>query len=151
MYLLISLLTSFTAFLVFARMTGKRGLTLHRCGQHAIAIVFLFTGLSHFFLTEGMMMMLPQELAYKELFIYSTGFMEIAVAIALLRSGSKRLTGLMIIFFLILVFPANVYAAVHHVDVTEADFNGPGVSYLWFRGGLQILLIVWTWYFVVKK
>jgi hypothetical protein len=42
---------------------------------------------------------------------------------------------------------ANINAAIHKVDYEKATYEGPGISYLWFRIPLQLLFIAWVAYF----
>jgi uncharacterized membrane protein len=70
--------------------------------------------------------------------VYLTGVVEILVAISLL------------ICLFILLLPANIYAAIKNVDYQTATYNGPGLSYLWFRVPLQILFIVWAYLSAVE-
>jgi uncharacterized membrane protein len=69
----------------------------------------------------------------------------------LLRAGETRVTiAWLLILFFILLLPANIYAALKHVDCQKGTFEGSGVQYLWFRVPLQVLLIVWTYFFIIS-
>jgi uncharacterized membrane protein len=60
------------------------------------------------------------------------------------------LTGWLLILFFILILPANIYAAVRHIDYQKATTEGNGLHYLWFRVPLQLLFIAWAYFFAVK-
>ena len=119
-------------------------------GRVAMAVMLLFTAVGHFMYTEGMALMIPPFLPFKTALVYLTGFLEILFAIGLLLPATSRVTGWLLIFFFILLLPANIHAALHRVDYQQATFNGKGVSYLWFRIPLQVLFIVWTYLSAVK-
>jgi uncharacterized membrane protein len=65
----------------------------------------------------------------------------------LLAPPSSRLLGVTTIGFLIAIFPANVYAALQRIP-----FGGhsAGPIYLLVRAPVQLLLILWTYWFVVR-
>jgi uncharacterized membrane protein len=111
----------------------------------AMSAMLIFTAIGHFAYTKGMALMLPNFIPQKELVVYITGMIEVIAAIGLLIPGLRVLTGWLLILFFILILPANVYAAIKHVDYQKADFNGNGLNYLWFRIPLQIIFILWTY------
>jgi uncharacterized membrane protein len=57
-------------------------------------------------------------------------------------------TGICVIAFLIVVLPANIYAAIHRVDVGGHSL---GPMYLLVRVPLQLILIGWTYWFAVRR
>ncbi|MGH8067363.1 MAG: DoxX family protein [Candidatus Entotheonellia bacterium] len=117
-------------------------------GRISLALVFLFTGLGHFIQPEAMAQMLPPWVPVRVAIIYSTGVLELAAAVGLLVPGLWRLTGVCLIVFLILALPANVYAAINHV---EMGGHGIGPAYLLVRVPLQLILIGWTYWFAVRQ
>jgi uncharacterized membrane protein len=116
----------------------------------AMAAMLLFTAIGHFAFTKGMALMLPDFIPQKELLVYLTGIIEVVAAIGLLIPGLKILTGWLLIAFFLLILPANIYAAIKHVDYQNANFNGQGLDYLWFRIPLQIIFILWIYFFCCK-
>lgn len=120
-------------------------------GRIAMSAMLLFTAIGHFAFNKGMAMMLPEFLPYKTGIVYITGFLEVVMAVGLLLPQYRTVTGWTLILFLLLVLPANLYAAVYQVDYQNATFDGPGLHYLWFRIPLQLLLIVWAYAFAVKQ
>ncbi len=119
-------------------------------GRIAMSAMLMFTAIGHFLFTEGMAMMLPDFVPFKTETVYATGVIEIAAAIGLLIPGLRALTASMLILFFILILPANISAAVNHVDYQKGTYDGSGVMYLWFRIPLQILFIIWTYLFAYK-
>ncbi|WP_332914559.1 hypothetical protein [Algoriphagus boritolerans] len=116
----------------------------------ALSAMLLFTALGHFVFTKGMTLMLPDFIPYKTAVVYATGVIEIAAAIGLFVPSMRLLVGWLLIIFFVLILPANIYAAIHKVDIQNATFGGNGVAYLWFRIPMQILLIFWVYYSAVK-
>ena len=116
-------------------------------GQFGLALVFAFTALGHFVKTDAMTEMLPPSIQGRRALILASGILELLVAMLLLALPKSRFLGLSIIGFLIAVFPANVSAAVRRIP-----FGGhsAGPTYLLIRAPVQLLLIVWTYWFVVR-
>ena len=94
--------------------------------------------------------MLPGFIPYKAGMVYLTGIIEIAAAAGLLTPGLRIITAWLLIAFFILILPANIYAAVKHIDYQKGTPDGKGPIYLWFRVPLQILFIVWTYLSAIK-
>ncbi|ESA33833.1 membrane protein [Leptolyngbya sp. Heron Island J] len=117
-------------------------------GCIAFAALFLFTGVSHFSLADGMVKMLPEWVPSRYAIIYITGLMEIVLGLGVLRPSSRRISGLVTLAFLICVFPSNIYAALNSVDF-GGNVNGP--RYLFFRIPLQIFLLLWVWFMAIRR
>jgi uncharacterized membrane protein len=60
----------------------------------------------------------------------------------------SRLTGICLVIFLILVLPANFYAAMQRVGIGG---HSAGPTYLLLRVPLQLILIGWTYWFAVRQ
>lgn len=82
--------------------------------------------------------------------IYMTGLLEVMAAFGLFIPALSRLTGMLLIVFFILILPTNIYASMRHLNYETAIFDGKGPGYLWFRIPFQLLLIGWTYYFVLR-
>lgn len=119
-----------------------------RIGMTAMLIV---TGIAHFVFTKGMTMMLPSFIPQKEMIIYATGVLEFAGAAGILLPGFRIRTGWLLIVFFILLLPANIYAAINHINLETAGYDGAGPAYLWFRIPLQIFFIAWVYYSTISK
>ena len=120
-------------------------------GCVAMSVMLLFTGVSHFLYPEGMALMLPGFIPFKKEVIYLTGVIEIAAAVGILIPRYRKLTAWLLIVFFLAILPANIHAAINHVNLRTATFDGNGVNYLWFRVPLQIFFIAWVYYFGIKK
>jgi uncharacterized membrane protein len=116
-------------------------------GRIGICAVFLFAASGHFFKTEQMMEMLPSFVPARRALIYTSGVVEVLFAIAVLAIPNPFYVGLCIIGYLIVIFPSNIYAAIHRIS-----FGGHSIGprYLFARLPLQLLLIYWTYWFAVR-
>lgn len=120
-------------------------------GRIAMSAMLLFTAVGHFAFTEGMAMMLPPFVPYKLEVVYFTGLVEIAAAFGLLIPRFRWVTAWLLIVFFILVLPANIYAAIEHVDYQHATLDGNGPAYLWFRVPLQVFFIIWVYLSAIRR
>ncbi len=114
-------------------------------GRIAMSVMLVFTAVAHFAFTKGMAMMIPDFIPYKTEMVYLTGIIEIVAAIGLFVPNFRVITAWLLIAFFIFILPANIYAAIKHIDYQKGTFDGNGLTYLWFRIPLQILFIVWTY------
>ncbi len=119
-------------------------------GRIALSAMLVFSAMGHFAFTNGMSLMLPDFIPFKTEVVYLTGVVEFIFAIGLLFPDYKILTAYLLIIFLILVLPANIYASIKQVDYQKATFDGNGLTYLWFRIPLQFLFIIWTYLSAIK-
>lgn len=120
---------------------------LRTAGNIGMAAMLLFTSLGHFLFTDGMSRMLPSYVPLKRGLVWLTGGLEIIAAAGLLFPATRWATAMCLIAFFLLTLPANIYAALHHVDYQHPDKRGPGPRYLWFRVPLQLFFIGWVYYF----
>lgn len=112
--------------------------------------MLFFTAIGHFAFTKGMAMMVPPMVPMKTEIIYMTGVLEILLGIGLLIPNVRVYTGWALIAFFLLLLPANIYAALKHIDYQKGTSDGSGLTYLWFRIPLQILFIIWTYLSAIK-
>ena len=112
-----------------------------------LAAVFALTAIGHFVKTDEMMAMLPSMMPARRPAVIMSGFLELMFAVGILLPALVRPTGLAICVFLVLVTPANVYSALRKID-----FGGhrAGPRYLLVRIPLQLLLLIWTYWFAVR-
>ncbi len=141
---LIVLLSSFVIAIFVVKLIYKK-YDFALSARIAMAIMLCFTAMGHFVYTKGMSMMIPEFIPFKISFVHLTGIFEILLAFGLLIPRLKVISGWILIIFLLLMLPANIYAAIHQVNYQKGTFDGNGLSYLWFRIPLQILFIVWTY------
>jgi uncharacterized membrane protein len=116
-------------------------------GRISLTVLFIFTGLSHFFMPEEMAQLIPAFVPMRTEIIYVTGVLEILGAIGLLVPGLERLAAIALILFLIGVLPANIYSAFTYVDFGSHEL---GPIYLLARVPFQLFLVGWAYYFGLK-
>lgn len=114
-------------------------------GRIAMSSMLLFTGTAHFIVPQGMIAMLPTELPFRMEAIYLTGVIEIVGAVGLMSGKYAKTAGIMLIVFLILVLPANIFAAIYHINPITGAADGHGLTYLFFRIPLQLFFITWIY------
>ena len=117
-------------------------------GRYAIAAVFAFTGFGHFVRSREMTALLPASIPGRHGLILVSGMLELAFSVLVVMPRYSYVAGVSICFFLVLVTPLNVLAAIRKVDFGG---HGAGVGYLWIRLPLQVLLIVWTFWFTIRS
>jgi uncharacterized membrane protein len=129
-------------------LLGIRRLSSWReAGLIAVVITFLFTGATHFTgMKQDYAAMLPGPLSGNSGIIYLTGALQIAGAIGLLISRTRRLAGICLVLLLLAMFPGNVYAAVN-----EVPFRGEPPTPLWLRTPIQLFFIGMVWWTSVWK
>ena len=107
-----------------------------------LAIMLLFTASAHFTtMKEDLLRMVPSWVPWPRAAIYFTGVCEILGAIGLVTPGMGRAAGMALVLFFILVFPANVKAAL-----SGATLRGKPATALWLRAPMQVFFIVLTWW-----
>jgi uncharacterized membrane protein len=142
------LIGSYTLLTIVARVGGMRQLNAQIRGRVSLALLFFITGLGHFVKTDEMVQMLPPWVPMRMPLIYVTGVLEWAGALGLLLPRVSRVAGMCLLAFLVVVFPANIYAAVNRVAMGGHE---SGSMYLLVRGPFQALLVWWAYWFAVRK
>ena len=126
---------------------GVRGLASGRdSGRVALAVMFLFTGASHFSsMKYDLLAMIPNPLPRGLWVIYATGALEIAGAIGLLIPRLRRLAAVCLALLLVALFPANVYAALQDIPL-----RGKPPTPLWLRAPMQLFWIGMLWWTTIR-
>lgn len=119
-------------------------------GRISLSAMLVFSAVGHFAFNKGMSLMIPDFVPFRSELVYLTGVIEILFAFGIFFPAYRVMTGWLLIVFLLLVLPCNIYAAVKHVDYQNATLDGSGISYLWFRVPLQVLFLVWTYFSVIR-
>lgn len=119
----------------------------HKAAILGLALLFTFTAAGHFIKTAEMTEMLPSWVPARVLLVYLTGILEFLIAAGLLIRRTRRVAGLVAIAALILFFPANIYAAIHHIPMGGHAW---GPSYLFVRTPVQLVIILWAYWFAVR-
>jgi uncharacterized membrane protein len=133
------------AFWIFTDITRYN---LVFCGNLAMFAMLCFTALGHFLFPKGMAMMIPHFIPFRIAIVYITGLAEIVLGFLLLFPAYRFNAGACLLLFFLLILPANIYAAIHRIDLQKGTATGPGPSYLWFRIPLQLFFMAWVVFFV---
>jgi len=118
-------------------------------GNVAMMLMLWFASLGHFMFTKGMVMMMPAFIPFKGTLVYLTGVMEIILGPLLIVNATRHIAGIILLVMFVVMLSANINAAMKHVDLEKATYDGSGTGYLWFRIPLQILFIAWILYFSI--
>ncbi|MFW6300018.1 MAG: DoxX family protein [Oceanicaulis sp.] len=117
-------------------------------GRYGLAAAFAFFAVAHFTVTDTMAAMFPPWVRAPERLVQVTGVIEGLIAPGLVVPKTRRRAGIAAIAVFLCFFPANVYAALTRADVIG---HARGPVYLSVRTPFQALLIVWAWWFVVRR
>ena len=143
------LIAVFIIGLLLKSLMSKNKISYKQLGRIAMSCMLLFTGTAHFFFTEGMSEMLPNLFPFRNEIVVLSGVFEIVAAIGLLSKKWFRLSGTLLVLFFILVFPANIFAALNGIDPLTGAADGPGAEYLFIRIPIQIFYILWVYFFTL--
>ena len=111
--------------------------------RFALAVMFLFTGASHFLpnIRPHLVRMVPPALPYPEHLVTLTGILELAGAGGLLIPSLASLAAYCLMALLVAMFPANAYAAMAGLEIA-----GREASPLIWRLPLQLFWIGALWW-----
>jgi uncharacterized membrane protein len=113
-----------------------------------LSISFAFFAYGHFAMTDELVEMLPPWVPARSTVILATGVLEVAIAVGLLLPRTRWVSGIVAAAVFVLFFPANIYAALHSVG---PGGHQAGPEYLLLRAPLQLLLLIWTYWFVLRR
>lgn len=132
----------FTA-LAWALPPRLGGRQLRRAMRLGIGAGFVAAGIGHLVFPEMFFIYFPEWVPYQTALILLSGIAEIVVGLALISGRAQREVGLATALFLVLVFPANVFATL-----AGTELGLPGTFddawYAWVRLPLQAVLIWWA-------
>jgi uncharacterized membrane protein len=138
---------SFLVLRAIGLLWVRRLSSWQEAGLLAVAIMFLFTGVTHFTaMKHDYAAMLPGLVPMKVSIIHLTGALQIAGAVGLLIPWTRRLAGICLVLLLVAMFPGNVYAAINDIP-----FRGEPPTPLWLRAPIQLFFIGMTLWTSVKK
>ena len=93
---------------------------------YVMSIMYIFIGIRHFIDPQYFLHIVPPQLPFKLFLVYFTGLIEIIGGAAILSSKTRRAGALLLIFLLVIVFPANIYLYVSEIpqnllEITKTD------------------------------
>ncbi len=108
-----------------------------------LAIGMAVAGVAHLVAPRGFIAHIPVTVPLRPEVVAATGLTEIALAVGLLAPQPwRRRSGLALAAYLVVVFPANVYAAVSQVPIDGI----PQGEIRWLRLPLHVPLIAAAWW-----
>jgi uncharacterized membrane protein len=107
-----------------------------------LAIFFIAAGVNHFVSPGIYLGIMPPFLPWPMALIYVSGVAEIAGGLGVLVPSVRRIAAWGLIALLLAVFPANIYAAFHGMQI--GDHSVPAWV-LWVRLPVQFLFIAWVY------
>ena len=107
----------------------------------AMAIALIAAGTDHWLNPGRYLAMMPPWVPYPLPMVLFTGAAEIAGALGLLWTGTRRIAGLMLAIYFVAVFPANIHNALNGLAV---DGLPQASWYYWARLPFQPLAIWWA-------
>ena len=115
---------------------------------YAMSIMYIFIGTRHFLDPQYFLYIVPPQLPFKLFLVYVTGLVEIIGGAAILFSKTRRIGAFLLIFLLIVVFPANIYLYISEIPqnllgITKTDAL--------IRMPFQILLIILAYWHSKKN
>ena len=114
--------------------------------KYLFGLSFALAGLYHFINPAFYLRMMPPYLPWHLFLIYLSGFFEAALGLGLLIPKYTRLAAWGLIALLAAVFPANVYMALN-----PQLFPDISPVALWLRLPLQVVFIVWAYWFTSDR
>lgn len=142
--LLFAMMTIFTLALWGASRIGVPGLgSWTERMRFALVGALLFAGVDHLTNARRYLAMMPDWVPWSREVVIFTGLCVLAGAVGLVVGRTRRLAGLMLAFYFVAVFPANVRNAVDGLSVEGLP---QGAWYYWTRLAFQPLFIAWALY-----
>ena len=74
-----------------------------------ISFMYVFIGVKHFIDPQYFINITPPQIEYKSFAVYFTGVLEVLGGLLILNKKTRKIGAFLIIFLLIIVFPANIY------------------------------------------
>tara|TARA_B100000941_G_C28468564_1_gene535054 strand:+ start:768 stop:1235 length:468 start_codon:yes stop_codon:yes gene_type:complete len=74
-----------------------------------MSFLYVFIGVKHFIDPQYFINITPPQIEYKSFAVYFTGVLEVLGGLLILNKKTRKAGSYMLIFLLIIVFPANIY------------------------------------------
>ena len=113
-----------------------------------MSFMYVFIGIRHFTDPQYFLDIVPPQLPYKLFLVYVTGLIEIIGGAAMLSSKTRRTGALLLMFLLVIVFPANIYL---YISETPQNLLGITKTDALIRMPFQIPLIILAYWHSKKN
>jgi uncharacterized membrane protein len=109
-----------------------------------LTALFVGSGVMHFAAADVYIAMMPEALPWHRALVYVSGVCEILGGLGLVLPATRRLAAWGLVALLVAIFPANLNMAVN--DIPLGDLETPTWA-LWTRLPLQLVFILWAWWY----
>jgi len=110
----------------------------------ALTLFMLAAGTAHLLLPEMHRDMVPPALPAPLALVYLSGVAQIVGGLGLIPVGTRHWAAWGLVVLLVLLFPANVHMAIHHLPLGNHQLPS---WVLWARLPLQAVFIAWAWWY----
>ncbi len=104
------------------------------------SVILLGAGVLHFLQERSFRKIIPKFIPFKKAIVLVTGVFEIIFALTLWIKKGQQVTSKLLAFFMVAVFPANIYMAIKRIPLRGKEKANPLL--VWGRLPLQIPLII---------
>ena len=80
-----------------------------------MSLMYIFIGIRHFTDPQYFINIVPPQIPFKLFVVYFTGALEVIGGALMFKNKTRRAGAFLIIFLLIMVFPANIYLSLIHI------------------------------------
>lgn len=116
----------------------------------AMVVLLIFTGTSHFAMPDRFVVMIPHFIPLKLWLVYLTGVIEIGLGFGLLFRKTRKVSGIALMIFFLLIFPANINNAITNQNI-PGGFDSFIPYYNWIRLLFQPIYILWVFWSIKNE
>ena len=113
-----------------------------------ISFMYVFIGVKHFIDPQYFINITPPQIEYKSFAVYFTGVLEVLGGLLILNKKTRKIGAYLIIFLLIIVFPANIYL---YLSETPQQLLGISKTQALIRMPFQAPLILLAYWHSKEK
>ena len=146
LFLTLLLIGPYMILTLFQKINPKFQISNATKFRIGVSLLFLVGAMGHFTKTAEMARIIPPIFPNPELLVFLSAFPELFGAIGIWIPKLRKLTGTLLIAWLIGILPFNIYAALEGIDVGG---HGAGPVYLLVRVPLQFLAM-WCTYLAAE-
>tara|TARA_Y100001954_G_C15572900_1_gene484419 strand:+ start:236 stop:703 length:468 start_codon:yes stop_codon:yes gene_type:complete len=99
-------------------MLSLKNSLIKNCKSFTILVMsflYVFIGVKHFVDPQYFINITPPQIEYKSFVVYFTGSLEVLGGLLILNKKTRKIGAYILIFLLIIVFPANIYLYVSEI------------------------------------
>jgi len=139
----IAILIGALIFYVVSRFRSNTPFRWANAYKFPLSVLFFVVGLGHFYGADALVTMIPPFIPFPYFWSYATGLLELLFVLGLWMPRYEKLTGLVIIIYLPLVLPFNIYGWMIPGNTPSFETNP---FYLYGRIPLQAVFMALAYY-----